>query len=298
MKSQKALLSLMVIAACTSSYATNEHIGVQAKPEGGNNPVVRRPVVCDDEKARLFHAQWEDQLRRANPDRVLGLTTSDYRNAYAHMKAGVSPWITYAEEKGVTNYVVPGGKFNFGLGAGWVNPQQEGTATVSVAVTKPAWPVLSSYSTKGWWMTTERKPMHFISQDVWLAVPASLQAGAKMELLATAEASGPSTESGAGNFTVSNTYIVVVVKAPPLDPQSVLTLWAYAISEGWDATEAGSYPSQRGQTEKVLLWIDELLRAFREKTTDAGKAFLDRLLSHPKYQKRVVANLNGAEEKK
>ena len=296
MKNHKTVLFHIFIAACTSSYATNEHIGVQAKIEGGSAPLVRRAVLCDDEKARLFHAQWEDQLRRADPDRVLGLTTSDYRNAYENMKAGVSPWITYAEE-GVTNYVVPGGKFNFKISAAWLNPQQEGTATVSIADTKPAWPVLSSYSTKGWWMTTKREPLHFISQDVWLAVPASLQAGAKFELMATAEASGPPMAGGDGNFTVSNAYIIVVVPPPPMDPHSVLSLWAYAISEGWDATESGSYPSQRGQTDKVLLWTDELLRAFREKTTDAGKAFIDRLFSHPKYQKRVVANLNGTEMK-
>lgn len=295
MNIQKTVLSLIVVAACSSSYATNEHIRDQANIGGVNAPLVRRAVLCDDEKARLFHTQWEEQLRRADPDRVLGLTTSDYRNAYENMKAGVSPWITYAEE-GVTNYVVPGGKFNFNISAAWLNPKQEGTATVSIASTKPAWPVLSSYSTKGWWMTTKREPLHFISQDVWLAVPASLQAGDKFELMATAEASGPPSESD-GNFTVSNAYIIVVVPPPPLDPQSVLTLWAYAISEGWDATESGSYPSQRGQTEKVLLWTDELLRAFREKISDAGKAFLDRLLNHPKYQKRVVANLNGAEMK-
>ena len=257
---------------------------------------VRPAVVCADEKAKTFHATWQDCISRSDFDGILSAKKSDWENARIEMGNGIMPWITLALDDAKPYFAVPGGLLHFIIGVGWVNPKEEGTATVSTATTSPSWTVVSSFNFGGWVKNTEGKNVHFIKQFVWVAVPPSVESGKGLSFRATVEASGPPDETGKGAGVITNTYALTVVDPPKPDRAAMLNLWAYTIGEGSD--DGKWFGQKADEAIKGLRAFDSVLRSFRSPAVEADKAFLDTLLAHPTYEKRVLQHLKVSSGKK
>lgn len=280
--------------AITASGATQDTTNTEtgkANISATGASFTRPSIPLEDAEAKAFHDQWQDCITRADYEGILAARTSDYKRASIEINTGVMPWITDDCDAKQTNYVTAGGLIQYREEHYWLNPRQSGTASVSV-VRSPPWPELATAAGfTGWLRTTDGGNLNLIRRFVWIRVPKSFPIGTQQSFQTITMFNGPPDDEGSGSGIMTNTYQLAIVDVPP-DQAAIINLWAYTINNGSDD---GTWLWEKKEDSiKRITALDNLLRGFRGMLNEKDRELLDKLLSHPTYDKRVLQHMKSS----